>query len=174
MKILMKQQIEASAPEKPKRAPSDMRAAHLVGLGFRCWVRGMQTLDKRFFDTCNHHYIQSFGIKDGIVLATKLGNWVDALDKVKTRRLIVHSPTEDGYSPDEAIAIAMIAACQHAECPALAACLSAITKATDLNLPHYAAQDFADSLIDAGQILPASCITAPHSSHTTHLQPVAH
>ncbi|MBO6550816.1 MAG: hypothetical protein JJ964_14495, partial [Rhizobiales bacterium] len=54
-----------------------------------------------------------------------------------------------------------IAACQHSECPALKACVYAITEAADINLPQAAAQDFADGLVDAGQILQVNSIAQP-------------
>ena len=133
----------------------------MVGMGFRCWVRGTQTHDTRFFDVCSRQYIQHFGLKDGIVLTTKLGHWVDTLDKFKSRPLSIHQHQALGYSFDEVIAISMIAACQHAECPALQACLYALTQAADLERPQQAAQDFADGLIDAGQILSQDCIAMP-------------
>lgn len=135
--------------------------ANMVGMGFRCWVRGTQTHDTRFFDVCSRQYIQHFGLKDGIVLTTKLGHWVDTLDKFKSRPLSIHQHQALGYSFDEVIAISMIAACQHAECPALQACLYALTQAADLERPQQAAQDFADGLIDAGQILSQDCIAMP-------------
>ena len=135
--------------------------ANMVGMGFRCWVRGTQTHDTRFFDVCSRQYIQHFGLKDGIVLTTKLGHWVDTLDKFKSRPLSIHQHQALGFSFDEVIAISMIAACQHAECPALQACLYALTQAADLERPQQAAQDFADGLIDAGQILSQECIAMP-------------
>ena len=135
--------------------------ASMVGMGFRCWVRGTQTHDTRFFDVCSRQYIQHFGLKDGIVLTTRLGHWVDTLDKFKSRPLSIHQHQALGFSFDEVIAISMIAACQHAECPALQACLYALTQAADLERPQQAAQDFADGLIDAGQILSPDCIAMP-------------
>jgi len=144
-------------------APGDLRpgSASMVGMGFRCWVRGTQTHDTRFFDVCSRQYIQHFGLKDGIVLTTKLGHWVDTLDKFKSRPLSIHKHQALGFSFDEVIAISMIAACQHAECPALQACLYALTQASDLERPQQAAQDFADGLVDAGQILSQDCIAMP-------------
>lgn len=135
--------------------------ARMIGLGFRSWVRGTQTHDSRFFDICSQQYIQNFGLKDGLVLSTKLGNWVDALDKYKKRPLSVYGTNASGFSYDEVVAISMIAACQHAECPALKACIYAITEASEIDLPQHAAQDFADGLVDAGKILHPDCIALP-------------
>lgn len=136
-------------------------AERMVGLGFRCWARGRQTGDSRFFDVCSRQYIQRYGLKTGLVLATRLGSWVDALERLRRRPLSLYSIQAVGFSHDEVVAISMIAACQHAECPALRACLFAITDAAETALPQHAAQDFADGLIDAGQILRSDCITYP-------------
>lgn len=136
-------------------------AERMVGLGFRCWARGRQTGDSRFFDVCSRQYIQRYGLKTGLVLATRLGSWVDALERLRRRPLSLFSIQAVGFSHDEVVAISMIAACQHAECPAMRACLFAITDAAETALPQHAAQDFADGLIDAGQILRPDCITYP-------------
>jgi hypothetical protein len=133
----------------------------LVGLGFRCWVRGVQTNDTRFFDVCSRQYIQAFGLKDGLVLSTKLGSWVNALDKISKRPIKIEKIVTPGFSYDEVVAISMIAACQHSECPALKACVYAITEAAEIDLPQLAAQDFADGLVDAGQILQINSIAQP-------------
>ena len=136
-------------------------AARIIGLGFRAWVRGLQSHDCRFFDVCQRNYIDRFGFKDGMVLSTKLGNWVSALDQMKNRPFSIYGPSAEGFSFDEVVAISMIAACQHSQCPALKACLFAITETSDLNLPEYAARDFAEGLIDAGEILSDEFITLP-------------
>ncbi len=136
-------------------------AERMVGLGFRCWARGRLTGDTRFFDVCSRQYIQRYGLKTGLVLATRLGSWVDALERMRQRPLSLFRIEAAGFSHDEVVAISMIAACQHAECPALRACLYAITEAAETDLPQHAAQDFADGLIDAGQILRPDCITYP-------------
>lgn len=136
-------------------------AERMVGLGFRCWVRGVQTNDTRFFDVCNRQYIQAFGLKDGLVLSTKLGSWVNALDKISKRPIKIEKIVTPGFSYDEVVAISMIAACQHSECPALKACVYAITEAAEIDLPQLAAQDFADGLVDAGQILQINSIAQP-------------
>lgn len=158
-------QRELSAPwsyedPSPLSDPA-RRAERLVGLGFRCWVRGLQTSDTRFFDVCSRQYIQSFGLKDGLVLSTRLGFWVNALTDVRKRPFSIFEVGSHGFSHDEAVAISMIAASQHAECPALRACIFAITEAIDIDLAQLAAQDFADGLIDAGKILRPGAIAYP-------------
>jgi hypothetical protein len=141
--------------------PHRSKPERLVGLGFRCWVRGVQTNDSRFFDVCSRQYVQAFGLKDGLVLSTKLGSWVNALDKVSKRPLRIEKISRHGFSTDEVIAISMIAACQHSECPALQACVYAMTEAADIQYPQRAAQDFADGLVDVGQILLPHSIAQP-------------
>lgn len=141
-------------------------AARLIGLGFRAWMRGLQCQDCRFFEICNRHYIERFGLKDGMILATKLGNWVNSIDKMKARAIHIGEPDAEGFSTDEVMAISMIAACQHAQCPALKACLYAITENSELNSPEYASRDFAEGLIDVGEILPSDCITFPLTTLT--------
>lgn len=138
-----------------------LNTQRMVGLGFRCWVRGLQTRDNRFFDVCSRQYIQNFGLKDGVVLSTRLGFWVNALTEVRKRPFTILDVDAPGFSHDEAVAISMIAASQHAECPALQACIYAITEAQDTKTAQHTAQDFADGLIDAGRILPSASIAYP-------------
>lgn len=141
--------------------PLQSKPERLVGLGFRCWVRGVQTNDSRFFDVCSRQYVQAFGLKDGLVLSTKLGSWVNALDKISRRPIKIEKIDRHGFSADEVMAISMIAACQHSECPALQACVYAMTEAADIQYPQRAAQDFADGLVDVGQILLPHSIAQP-------------
>lgn len=142
----------------------------MVGMGFRCWMRGMQCRDVRYFDACSQRYIQFFGLKDGVVLSTKLGNWVNALERYRQRQLRIQKMGDAGFSYDEVVAISMIAACQHSECPALKACIYAMTAASELDLPTRAAEDFANGLIDAGQILKPYSIAEPLQHLSTHSQ----
>ncbi len=135
--------------------------ARLVGLGFRYWVRGMQTARSSYYDLCCQNYIQAFGPPSGIVLATRLGHWVDALDQNKKRAFQVYDQGDEGFSYDEVVAISMVAASQHADCPALKACLYAITRSSDLDFPMLATREFAHGLIDAGQIIEPHVIAEP-------------
>lgn len=137
------------------------RLERLVGMGFRYWVRGLEENDGSYFDSCSRHYIENFGLKNGVVLATRLGFWVSALTRVKRRRFDTLQPEAAGFSHDEVVAISVIAASQHAECPALQACLFAITEAQEFKAAVQASADFADGLIDAGQILRPETITYP-------------
>ena len=95
------------------------------------------------------------------MLATRLGFWVSALSRAKQRAITTLPPEAAGFSHDEVVAISVIAASQHAECPALQACLYAITEAREIAAAEQASTDFADGLIDAGQILRPETITFP-------------
>lgn len=181
--------------------PFSSPAERMVGLGFRCWMRGLQTADTRFFDVCSRHYILSFGLKNGIILTSKLADWVYEIDRLRQRPIDIHRISDAGFSYDEVVAISMIAACQHSECPALQACVFAIThsfpadyhrpelngkqafssdnsisKETDdeLELPSLAAKDFADSLVDAGHILNQQSITYPLHAMANEATSYAH
>lgn len=149
----------AGAADHPLVKP--YRLERLVGMGFRYWVRGLEQHDGRYFDSCSRHYIENFGLKNGVVLATRLGFWVSALCRVKRRSFHTLQPEAAGFSHDEVVAISVIAASQHAECPALQACLFAITEAQEFKAAEQASADFADGLIDAGQILRPETITNP-------------
>lgn len=180
--------------------PFSSPAERMVGLGFRCWMRGVQTGDTRFFDVCSRHYILSFGLKNGIILTSKLADWVYELDRLRQRPISIHQMSDAGFSYDEVVAISMIAACQHSECPALKACVYAITQASPvgqeassalnspahpsdnhiardwdagLEMPSLAAKDFADGLVDAGQILSHQSITYPLQAMTTEVMSFA-
>lgn len=140
---------------------SEQKSARMVGMGFRYWYHGIKSLDTRFYEVCSKRFIHYFGLKHGLVLSTKLAHWVEAIDASKKRSLAVFGIDQMGFSYDEVIAISMIAALQHAECPAMKACLFALIEGPDIDHPHHAAQDFAEGLMDAGHILPTEYITLP-------------
>ena len=93
--------------------------ASLIGLGFRCWLTGLKLGDERLYELCCQKYMQRFGTRDGIVLAHELGNWTETLATVSNRAFEVSTGSSIGFSRDEVLAISMVAAAQHSECPAL-------------------------------------------------------
>lgn len=160
-----------SLPDKLE--PLHLRApARLVGEGFRCWVKGIETSDPCYYDMCCQRYIQALGPVSGIVLTTRLGQWVEAIDQQRRRAIRVYEPDALGFSRDEVVAISMVAASQHGNCPALRACLYAMTENSDIGLSQVATDDFAEGLISAGQILgenqmadPLAAMAAAQAGH---------
>ena len=132
-----------------------------IGRGFRNWVQGIEAKDNQHFDRCLQLFVDGFGIKSGIVLSTQLGYWVDALDHCKARPFDIYEPDAAGFSHDEVMAISLVAASQHADCPALKACLYAITQSSDTHYAQQATQVFADGLIDAGLVIRPEAIMQP-------------
>lgn len=143
--------------------------SQLVGLGFRYWVKALQTQRTAYYDLSTKGFIQAFGTANGIVHATRLGDWVSALDHCKQRAFDVYDEDDLGFSHDEVLAISMVAASQHGNCPALRACLYAITPSSSLDYALKATDAFAAGLIDAGQIIDPAAIAEPLKAMTTQM-----
>jgi hypothetical protein len=72
---------------------------------------------------------------------------------VSCRRIQVYPLACAGLCRDECIAVSLIAAAQHGQCPALRACAYALTESNDIDAMLGDADQFARVLKDARQIL---------------------
>jgi hypothetical protein len=130
----------------------------IVGLGFRYWTHGCQSGDILSWHRAWEFYCGLFGVFGGSEAATKLSRWVNALNRSRAREIEVFSGVSRGFSVDECIAVAMIAACQHNTCPAMRACAFALMESSGIENVVDEAQAFADTLMSLDQVLSAGSI----------------
>ena len=138
-----------SLPHQPER---------LVGVGFRCWMTGLDTGDIDCWQTAWTEYASCLGVTNAKTLVPGLSNWVTAV-RSSAQRSIATSPRScHAFCRDECLAIAMVAACQHSACPALKACAFALIGSSEVKDALSAAEIFADGLRRADQVLSPNSI----------------
>lgn len=131
---------------------------HLVGVGFRCWLAGYDTGDIACWETCWTHYSKTLGNRSAKRIVTELSYWVRALKEHTTRTLNYYPFGCKRFCQDECMAVAMIAASQHAHCPALQACAYSMINTDELDHVIHAADSFGQALLDVDQKLESSTI----------------
>jgi hypothetical protein len=134
----------------------------IVGLGFRYWTHGCKSGEILSWHRAWELYCGLFGVFAGSEAVTKLSRWVNALNQATAREIQVFSGSSRGFSLDECIAVAMIAACQHNTCPAMRACAFALIESSGIETVIDEARAFADTLISLDQVLSrGSIMTTP-------------
>lgn len=134
------------------------QAERLVGVGFRCWMTGLDTGDIDCWQTAFSEFAGCVGVDKAKTLVPGLSNWVRAVRGSAARPIEISSRGCSGFCRDECLAIAMVAACQHSACPAFKACAYALIGSSDVNRALDAAEEFAIGLRAADQILSAGSI----------------
>jgi hypothetical protein len=129
------------------------QAERLVGVGFRCWMTGLDTGDIECWQTAFSAFADSVGVDSAKALMPGLSNWVRAVRSSAQRPIEIAPRTCNRFCRDESLAIAMVAACQHDACPALKACAFALIGSSEVNRALDAAEEFACGLRRADQIL---------------------
>ena len=130
-----------------------LQAERLVGVGFRCWMNGLDTGDIDCWQSAFSEYAGCVGVDNAKALVPSLSNWVRAVRGSAQRPIEIASRGCNQFCRDECLAIAMVAACQHSACPALKACAFALIGSSEVNRALDAAEEFAHSLRRADQIL---------------------
>ena len=131
----------------------------LVGLGFRCSMICLRTADNTGPYACA---LLQASIDDHRLPAKLNANfaaWALAVEATATRPIKLLALKHHSFSPDESLAIALVAACQHAHCPALTACASALLGTNDLGRTLAATQILAHTLLTANAVLHSSANT---------------
>lgn len=144
MRTARSSQVTISLPPQPER---------LVGVGFRCWMSGLDSGDIDCWQTAFSEYAGCVGIDNAKALMPGLSNWVRAVRCSAQRSIETAPPSCGAFCRDECLAIAMVAACQHSACPALKACAFALIGCSEVNDALSAAESFALSLRRADQVL---------------------
>lgn len=137
----------------PAMTTPPFQAERLVGVGFRCWMMGLDTGDIDCWQTAFSEYEGCVGVDHAKMLVPGLSNWVRAVRGSAARPIQIAPRGCNQFCRDECLAIAMVAACQHSACPALKACAFALVGSSDVNRALDAAEEFATGLRKAEQIL---------------------
>lgn len=130
-----------------------LQAERLVGVGFRCWMAGLETGDIDCWQTAFNEFAECVGVDNAKSLVPGLSNWVQAVRGTARRPIEIAPRGCRRFCRDECLAIAMVAACQHSACPALKACAFTLIGSSDVALALGAAEEFACGLRRVDQIL---------------------
>ena len=146
---------------------------HLVGVGFRCWLKGYETGEIGCWEEAWTAYSNTLGTADAKRALGDLSCWVRAIRGHAQRRIETFPPGCRGFCRDECVAISMIASCQHNACPAMRACAFTLLGCPAIDEVVQGAESFAATLRSVSQVLsPASiCSVAQYAlpqSHATH------
>jgi hypothetical protein len=132
--------------------------ARLVGIGFRCWLAGYQTGDIACWETAWDTFAGELGSQRAKVAVTELACWVRSITYNAQRPIEVFPHPCATFCRDECMAVSMIAAGQHGQCPALRACAFALLQTSDVDAVVDGAQAFAGALRDIDLVLPPMAI----------------
>lgn len=148
----------AAAMVKPARPRMDAEA--LVGIGFRCWWNGYETGEIACWEQAWAHYNNALGTATAKRALTDLSCWVRDV-RSATRRLITVRPLGcSGFCRDECLAVAMVAAAQHAACPVLRICAEMLLGTRDVDGVLRSAGGFAETLTSIEKVLSPDAISA--------------
>ena len=98
------------------------RADIYVGTSFRYWLTGFRTGDLVYWERAFAMSARSFGLRAAKDVCRDFSQWVRLLSERSRRDLLVSAPTCPIFGHDECVAMALIAAYQNKECPALQIC----------------------------------------------------
>lgn len=148
----------ASVLPLPTRAPE-----RLVGVGFRCWLKGLATGDISHWEDAFNAFSAQLGPDRAKTLLIELSQFVRAISTTAEREIEVAEPGFCGFCRDECLAISIVAACQHGAHPALQSSAAALLGSNDIGDTIVGAQTFASGLKSANLLLalesvcPATC-----------------
>ncbi|MEQ1652450.1 MAG: hypothetical protein ABL897_08180 [Hyphomicrobium sp.] len=130
----------------------------LVGVGFRCWLKGFTTGDIGCWEEAFSTFSGTLGHDNAKTLLLDLSQFVRAVSATSERTIQVQTPGCSGFCRDECLAISIIAACQHHAREALRSSTSALLGSDDIGDALNGAQTFACGLKSANQLLSAESI----------------
>jgi hypothetical protein len=130
-----------------------LQAERLVGVGFRCWMTGLDTGDIDSWHSAFTEFAGCVGVDNAKTLMPGLSNWVKAVRGAAQRPIEIAPRGCNRFCRDECLAIAMVAACQHSACPALKACAFTLIGSSNVAGALGAAEEFACGLRRVDQIL---------------------
>ncbi|MDA7947469.1 MAG: hypothetical protein MPJ78_08320 [Hyphomicrobiaceae bacterium] len=178
MSLRKKPTLSNELVRRPKAALDPVkRPERLVGLGFRCWIAGFETQDINCWETGWNTFATELGPGHAKAAITELSCWVRMVHTKTCRRISYYPFGCKGFCRDECMAISMIAAGQHAACPAMRACAFALLNTNDIDGVVDTATNFAEVLKDAGHILSGHSICeagiltdsgAEHAGYSKH------
>ena len=112
-------------------------------------MAGYETSDINCWEAGWSEYSSKLGAGRAKTTVTELACWVRIMRQFSTRKMDYFPLGCKGFCRDECVAISMIAACQHKECPALKACAFALIGPHGYDEVIDAADNFAAALQDS-------------------------
>ena len=141
------------APRQAMWFDPSKRAERLVGIGFRCWLSGYQTDDINCWETGWNLFARELGTDCAKAAVTELSCWVRAVHNKACWPISCYPYGCAGFCTDVCVAISMVAACQHSQCPAMRSCAFALLGSSDIDGVVESATDFANVLSGFGHVL---------------------
>jgi hypothetical protein len=135
----------------------------LVGVGFRCWLKGFTTGDIGCWEEAWNAFSSTLGNDQAKDLLLDLSQFVKAVASSSERDIQVQAPGCIGFCRDECLAISMIAACQHGQTTSLCASAAALIGSDSIGDVLNGAQTFAcglrcnNQLLSLDSVCPATC-----------------
>jgi hypothetical protein len=130
----------------------------LVGIGFRCWLKGFTTGDIGCWEEAFTTFSGTLGHERAKALLLDLSQFVRAVTATSERDIQVQASGCGGFCRDECLAISIIAACQHDSRQALRSSACALIGSEDIGDALNGAQTFACGLKSANQWLSADSV----------------
>lgn len=135
-------------------------AETLVGIGFRCWWNGYETGEIVCWEQAWTHYRDALGTDPAKRALTDLSCWVRDVRSAAQRPITVRPLGCTGFCRDECLAVAMVAAAQHAACPVLRVCAETLLGTREVDGVLRSAGGLADTLTAIDKVLSPEAITA--------------
>lgn len=132
------------------RTGNAARPERLVITGLRCWMAGFETADAACWEVAWNEYARELGGRAAKPVITELACWVRSIRHSACRGLAFH-PWCCRYSTgDEALAVSLVAECQHGRVAAARGAAFLLLATNTLNPVVDASVDFAAALAAAG------------------------
>lgn len=135
-----------------------MTPERLVGVGFRGWYAGYTYQDTSCWEAVWNVYARTLGPKPAKLAMGELSAWVRAVHSSRCRSIETLPAGCAGFCRDECVAVSVIAACQHDNCPALRACAFALLGSSEVEQMLEEAVGFAHVLLEVEQRLSHNAI----------------
>lgn len=129
------------------RTADGISPERLVGIGFRGWLAGYEHRDITAWEVVWNAYAGALGTQCAKRAVGELSTWVGQVHRSSCRRIETYPSGCSCFCRDECIAISIIAACQHDNCPALRACAFALLESPDVDPMLEHAMAFAQLLL---------------------------
>ena len=136
------------------------RPERLVMIGLRCWMAGFETADAGCWEVAWNEYARELGGRAAKPVITELACWVRCLRQTTCRGLAFYPYCCRHVTEDEALAVSLVAECQHGRVSAARGAAFLLLATNTLDPVVTATTDFAAALTDAGLRLGASGIPA--------------
>lgn len=133
--------------------PAPRRPEALVGFGFRYWLAGFRTGDIGCWELAWNVYASELGAVRAKPLISELSCWVRSIHECTARGIEIAPAGCPGFCRDECLAIAMVAASQHAVCPAMRACAFTLLGTPRVDAVVEGAGHLAEHLTKADLVL---------------------